>query len=65
MSKRYMNRDSSQERRKKYKELEVEGEAQAALWQALETLANQGINVGPKADAVLAKRSKIKSEAPK
>ena len=65
MSKRKINRDPALERKTQYKELENAGEAQAALWQALEMLSNQGINIGPKADVVINKRALIKSQVPK
>jgi len=65
MSKRLITRDPVKERSRKYIELENSGEAQAALWEALSTLAEGGFVFGPKVTNILAKRSAIKQECPK
>jgi hypothetical protein len=65
MSRRQIQRDASVVRRERYRELETEGEAQAALWQAIEILQKQGIDVGEKARAVIAKRNAVKESVPK
>ncbi len=65
MSKRKISRDPTLERRTQYMELEDSGESQAALWQALEALASQGMDLGPKVGAILGKRSLIKGSVPK
>lgn len=65
MSKRFINRDPTETRRKAYVALEVEGESQKAIWAALEALKAQGIDIGGLAEAVLDKRVDIKKAAPK
>lgn len=50
-------------RRQEYTKLEMSGEAQEAIWEALEHLAGQGFNLGPKFVAVSARRARIKLNA--
>ena len=63
MSKRTLIRDYSEARKRAYKKLDLE--ASAAIWEALEILSNGGIDIGPKATNILAKRAEIKAKAPK
>lgn len=65
MSKRTILRDPQVERRHQYNKLEISGEAQAALWEALELLHTRGLDIGPKARKVLKKRSDVKKRTPK
>lgn len=65
MSHRVLTRDAGESRRQAYRELETSGKAQEALWEALETLASQGIDLGPKAAEVLSERAQIKRSMPK
>jgi cytochrome c556 len=52
-------------RKKMYEILEEKGEAQEAIWEALQILKATGLNIGSKADAVLANRDQIKLNIPK
>ena len=61
MSSRKIKRIPLEERRKEYVKLE-NGEAQEALWEALDALRAQGIFIGGKAQAVLNKRAAIKTK---
>ena len=65
MSHRKLPTDPIAERRIQYAKLEQSGEAQAALWEALEKLASQGTDLGPKSAVVLEKRAAIKARVPK
>lgn len=65
MTKRHIEKNPSTTRRIEYRKLEETGEAQAALWQALELLTDQGISLGDKAAVILDKRQKIKGRIPK
>ena len=51
------------DRREAYQRLEVTGEMQEAIWEALAKLDEQGIDLGPKFTEVSAKRSHIKKTA--
>ena len=53
------------ERKLEYQKLETSGEAQAALWEALNILWADGVDLGPKASKILDKRSDIKKRIPK
>tara|TARA_B110000285_G_scaffold218733_1_gene268518 strand:- start:586 stop:780 length:195 start_codon:yes stop_codon:yes gene_type:complete len=63
MSKRNIYVDPSEARKDGYKKLDLE--ASAAIWEALEILSKSGIDIGPKATNILAKRAEIKAKAPK
>ena len=63
-TKRTIIREPGNARRDEYRKLEALGLAQEAIWEGFETLKAQGFDVGPKADAVLAERHRIKSNAP-
>jgi len=63
MGKRHIKVDPDQARAKLY-EL-IDRESRSAIWEALKTLSDSGIDIGPKAEAILVKRSKIKTQAPK
>ena len=65
MSRRTINFDPAEARRDEYVKLEDTGEMQAALWDALEHLKNQGVDIGVPAQAMLGKRQKIKDKFPK
>lgn len=65
MTKRTIIRDPIKERKKAYTELENSGEAQKALWDALELLTANGVDIGPKACKLLDIRSDIKKRIPK
>ena len=65
MSKRTITRDPIRSRQEQYHLLEASGQAQEALWDALALLKDQNINIGPKAEAILAKRAHIKARVPK
>ena len=65
MSKRTLYKDPTLQRKTQYRALETSGEAQAALWEALSTMAENGFVFGPKATAILAKRAAIKQGCPK
>lgn len=65
MSHRTIKVDPLRERQKGYAGLESSGEAQRALWKAVEYLKENGIDIGPDAEAVLAQRDVIKKNAPK
>ena len=65
MSHRTITTDPTISRRKAYEKLEEEGSAQKALWEALETMKNNGIDIGEKADAMLTQRNQIKTSRPK
>ena len=56
--------DYSQARKEIYVHMDP-GEVQEALWEAFERLEGQGIDLGPKAEAILAKRKRIKEKIPK
>lgn len=63
MSKRTITRDPKNARQTAYKDLEPE--ALSAIWEALELLSSNGIDIGPKALGILQKRAEIKAKAPK
>tara|TARA_Y100001954_G_C15776717_1_gene587414 strand:+ start:1516 stop:1713 length:198 start_codon:yes stop_codon:yes gene_type:complete len=65
MSHRTITTDPTISRRKAYERLEKEGSAQQALWEALATMKNNGIDIGEKADAMLTQRNQIKTSRPK
>jgi hypothetical protein len=65
MSHKKLTVDVDAERRHRYMELESQGGVQKALWAALARLNEQGIDIGPEAVAVLAKRETIKTKVPK
>lgn len=63
MSKRTIIRDPSVARKDAYKKIDSDG--LAALWEAIQTLSDNGIEIGPKCTKMLAIRSEIKAKAPK
>ncbi|WP_020209048.1 hypothetical protein [Gilvimarinus chinensis] len=50
-------------RKESYEKLEADGEMQEAIWEALERVAEQGIDLGQKFAAVSQKRARIKRDA--
>ena len=65
MSRRTINFDPAEARRKEYESLERSGEAQEALWEALAAIADYGIDLGQKGTEVIARRKAIKQKYPK
>lgn len=63
MSKRIFNIDPSKARQSAYKKVDSDG--LAAVWEAIQTLSDNGIEIGPKCTKMLAIRSEIKAKAPK
>lgn len=63
MSKRTIIRDPSQARANAYKKVDADG--LAAVWEAIQTLSDNGIEIGPKCTKMLEIRSEIKAKAPK
>ena len=63
MTKRRLIRDPDVLRKQLYRKMEPE--ALSAIWEALEILSKSGIDIGPKATNILAKRAEIKAKAPK
>ena len=64
MSRRKMNFDLDQLRSEEYKNIDADL-AQEAVWEAMERLNDQNIDIGPKAARVLERRQKIKQKIPK
>lgn len=64
MSSRELQLDPGTLRRKAYQEL-PEDKVLEAIWEALDTLAADGVSLGAKADEMLAKRQEIKDKIPK
>ena len=60
MSHRKIEKDPDLERRGGYEKMEKSGELQEALFEALETLKEQGHDLGAKFDRVQEKRRKLK-----
>jgi hypothetical protein len=65
MSHRKIKADPLVKRTEAYKDLEISGESQRGVWKTIEYLAEQGIDVGPDAVNILAKRKGIKNNTPK
>lgn len=65
MSHRSLNQDPIESRKTAYQALEVSGEAQEAIFEAFQALADQGYDLGAKMAAVLGQRSSIKQTRPK
>lgn len=64
MSRRVLKPDPIEKRIEAYKALS-EDERQEAMWEALQTLREHGMRLGPKAEAYLERRSSIKRNIPK
>lgn len=64
MPRRDLDFDMDDLRRTAYKDLN-DDTAEEAIWEAFESLSEQGVNIGPKARAILNKRQKIKQKLPK
>ena len=62
MSKRFIQVDPTEARKRQYRSME--DTAMSAIWEALEKLADQGIDIGPKAAAIIATRKLIRAKAP-
>jgi len=65
MTKRHFTQDSLRARRKGYNQLDELGEAQQAFWGMIESLKEQGLDIGPRAEKMLEKRAEVKRRAPK
>jgi len=65
MSHRDLTKDPIDSRRHAYEKLETEGAAQEAIFEAFQTLANQGFVLGDKMEDVLSRRQAIKASRPK
>jgi hypothetical protein len=63
MSKRTIIIDPSEAREAAYKKMDSDG--LAAVWEAIQTLSDNGIEIGPKCTKMLEIRSEIKAKAPK
>lgn len=63
MAKCVIKVDPVKARQEQYKKLD--GDGLAAIWHALETLSNAGIDIGHKSTDMLEKRIDIKSKAKK
>ena len=63
MAKRTVQMDPDQARKKSYSV--VDTAALSALWEVVESLSNNGIDIGPKATEMLAERQAIKERCPK
>ncbi len=64
-SKRHFSEDVDKARRRAYREMEDAGDAQKALWSMAEALQAAGIDIGPKAEALLERRKRVKRRAPR
>ena len=64
MSKRTLVQDAGESRKVEYEAIS-QAESQEALWEALDSLSAEGLSLGVKAEAVLAKRQAIKIARPK
>ena len=65
MSHRNLTKDPIESRKHAYEKLETEGAAQEAIFEAFETLAAGGTDLGTKMAEVLSKRAAIKAARPK
>jgi len=65
MSKRVIKVDQLEARRRTYKNQLDEDERDEAVVEALMVLRKNGIDIGPKAEAFLEKREKIRQQIPK
>lgn len=65
MSHRDLTKDPIDSRRHAYEKLETGGAAQEAIFEAFQTLANQGFVLGDKMEDVLSRRQAIKASRPK
>tara|TARA_B110000858_G_scaffold182958_1_gene222866 strand:- start:286 stop:480 length:195 start_codon:yes stop_codon:yes gene_type:complete len=63
MGKRYVQLDPDKARQDKYSKLDRD--ALSAIWETISTLSASGVDVGPKAIAMLNARQLIKESAPK
>lgn len=64
MSQRNLELDPAKHRAKAYCDLS-QNEVNEALWEALQTLKSNGLDIGSKANTVLAIRAQIKLNIPK
>jgi hypothetical protein len=64
MSQRNLNLSFTKHRADAYRDL-AQNEVNEALWEALQILKTNGLDIGLKADAVLANRDQIKLNIPK
>tara|TARA_R110000803_G_scaffold60722_2_gene120169 strand:- start:42 stop:236 length:195 start_codon:yes stop_codon:yes gene_type:complete len=64
MSKRTLIQDAGESRKAAYEAI-TEAESQEGIWEALAALSADGLSLGVKAEAVLAKRQAIKTARPK
>jgi len=64
MSKRTLVQDAGESRKLAYEAI-TEAESQEGIWEALAALSADGVELGIKADAILAKRQAIKAARPK
>jgi hypothetical protein len=64
MSRRKIKRDTSEVRKLAYKSID-DNEVQEAMWEAMQLIKEQGIDVGEKANAVLKQRAEIKARLKK
>lgn len=62
MGKRTIYVDPNNARREQYRKFD--NDALSALWEVVELLSDNGIDIGPKATEVLVKRQKIKENCP-
>ncbi len=65
MSKRHLVQDVDKARKRAYSDVENSGESLQALWELVAVLKEQGIEIGPRSEAILAKRAEIKRRAPR
>ena len=63
MSKRTLIRDPDNARKAQYRTFD--NNALSALWEVVELLSNDGIDIGPKATEILAERQAVKERCPK
>jgi len=60
MSHKVMIFDVSAARKSEYEKMEVSGESQQAIWDVIQTLQDNGIDIGEKAATILTLRNQIK-----
>lgn len=60
MSHKVMIFDVSASRKSEYEKMEVSGESQQAIWDVIQTLQDNGIDIGEKAATILTLRNQIK-----
>ena len=65
MSHRNLTKDPIESRRHAYEKLEAEGIAQEAIFEAFQTLSDQGFSLGSKMEEVLGRRVDIKNSRSK